>query len=473
MQRRLALASLPGLLAGFGSGFGTVLGIGTAFAFAAAITHAGPAAPAAHGAPASVSPPIAIVGARLIDGTGAAPIDDAVVVIRGGRIDAAGPRTSVTIPADASIVDGAGKSVMPGIVDLHNHYGGGREGLLRQFALQLEFGVTTARSLGADPVQNMQIMAEANAGAIEAPRMYSSGAGFSHPQGLPPGAPMINRPVTVDQARDMVRAQARVGARFIKMWVDPTLDGSMALGPIPPIAREMRNAIVAETLAQGLTPVAHIFDEEDVRQLNAQGVVQFVHTVRDRDVDAAFVQWARQQGLSFTPALGKAQDSWYFAEHPERLADPMLAHAFGDERITRLRDPETQAKMLANPQSSRLREVFARMQRFIGQVQAAGVTVALGSDAGAGNVAFGWGAHHEMALLVEAGLAPLQAVTAATGNGARLLAGDNAAFGTLVAGKAADLLLLDADPTVDIANTRRIARVMQDGAWLDPATDQN
>ena len=122
--------------------------------------------------------------------------------------------------------------------------------------------------------------------------------------------------------------------------------------------------------------------------------------------------------------------------------------------------------MLANPQGDQLRRVYAHMQRFVKQMQEAGVTIAVGSDSGAGNVAFGWGAHHEMKLLVEAGLTPLQALTAATGNGAYVLEGDAAEFGTIRAGQLADLLLLDDDPSVDIANSRRIARVMQGGVWL-------
>ena len=123
--------------------------------------------------------------------------------------------------------------------------------------------------------------------------------------------------------------------------------------------------------------------------------------------------------------------------------------------------------MLANPQGPQLRKVYAHMQRFVKQMQDGGVTIAVGSDSGAGNVAFGWGAHHEMKLLVEAGLTPLQALTAGTGNGAYVLEGDDAEFGTIRVGKVADLLLLDADPTVDIADSRRIARVMQGGVWLE------
>ena len=90
----------------------------------------------------------------------------------------------------------------------------------------------------------------------------------------------------------------------------------------------------------------------------------------------------------------------------------------------------------------------------------------VGSDSGAGNVPFGWGTHHELALLVEAGLTPLQALRAGTSNGAWVLEGDDATFGTIAPGKAADLVLLSRDPSAEIGNSRSIERVMQAGRWL-------
>ena len=417
-------------------------------------------------ASASAETVTAIVGARLIDGTGAVPVDNAVVVIRGTRVEAVGLAGDVDVPESAETVDAAGQVLMPGLVDLHCHYGGGEDGLRRQFALQLDFGVTTARSLGADDEANVAVIARGNAGEFPAPRLYTAGSGFSHPEGMLAGVPFINKPTSTAEAQEMVRELSRQGVHLVKMWVDGTLDGSLALGPLPKITAEIRTAIVEEAAAHGLPAVAHIYDEEDVRQLNAAGVVHFVHTVRRAPVDDAFAQWAKAGGLTFAPALSKAQDSWYFAENPDELEDAGLVTAFGQARIERLKSPEQQTAMLANPQGDQLRKVYAHMQRFVKQMQDAGVTIAVGSDSGAGNVAFGWGPHHEMKLLVRAGLTPLQALTAATGNGAYVLEGDDAEFGTIRPDKVADLLLLDADPTVDIANSRSIARVMQGGVWL-------
>ena len=265
----------------------------------------------------------------------------------------------------------------------------------------------------------------------------------------------------------MVQELSKQDVHLVKMWVDATLDGSLARGPLPKISHEIRTAIVQEATGLGIPAVAHIYDEEDVRQLNAVGVRHFVHTIRSASVDEDFVRWAKMQGLTFAPALSKAQDSWYFAENPTALEDQGLVRAFGEARIKRLSSRETRDRMLSNPESKQLRQVYAYEQEFVNKMQKGGVTVALGSDSGAGNVAFGWGTHHEMTLLVEAGLSPLQAIVAATSNAAFVLEGDKATFGTIEPNKSADLIVLDANPTIEIQNSRKITRVMQSGTWLE------
>ncbi len=162
----------------------------------------------------------------------------------------------------------------------------------------------------------------------------------------------------------------------------------------------------------------------------------------------------------------QARNFWYLVENPQVLEDPEFRDAFTAERADRLLSAEGRERTLANPLLEERRRDYARALVFIKTLHDAGVTIAVGSDSGAG-IAFGWGTHHEMGELVEAGLTPLAAIAAASGSGARVLEGDDAEIGTIAAGKIADLILLDADPLADIANTRRIARVMQGGRWLE------
>ena len=235
----------------------------------------------------------------------------------------------------------------------------------------------------------------------------------------------------------------------------------MAYSDMPPLAS-------GEAAKHDIPSVAHISDEEDVYQLAALGVTDFLHTVREREsVDDSFVQMCKSKGLSFAPTLSIAQSSWYLAESPEALDDEELRQAFSPDVLEGLTNAETRGQMLDNPQLARLKKEYAIAERFVKRMQQAGVTITAGSDSGAGNVATGWGTHHEMELLVGAGLSAMEAIVAATSNAADVAERGESNYGRLVPGKAADLLVLSADPLADIKNTRKIERVMQAGEWVE------
>ena len=399
---------------------------------------------------------ITIAGATLIDGTGAPPVEDAVVIVRGDRIERAGSRQDVPVPEGGEVVDAAGKFLIPGLVDVHNHY---RDGLEEwSWGLQLHSGVLTVRSLGSDHGRTPAMIAEARAGNVAAPRIFTAGVGFTHPEGFPPGK---LGPATEEEAREMVRELAAQEVDLIKMWVDTFLDTR------PKIEPEIRAAIADEAARHGIAVSAHIFFEDDARQLVDAGVRSFVHGVRDGEVDDDFVAMARENGLTFAPALGQAKTFWWVAEHPELLDDEEFRAGIQPLAFERLLDPENRAAMLASENTAKRRVAFDYMAKFIRRMNEAGVVVTLGSDSGAGNIAYGWGTHHELEALVDdAGLTPLQAL-ASGGAAAAAELTDNPDFGTVAEGMAADLILLSADPLADIRNTRRIDRVMQAGVWLE------
>ena len=260
----------------------------------------------------------------------------------------------------------------------------------------------------------------------------------------------------------MVRELAAQKVDFVKMWVESKNE------TVPKITPEIRTAVVQEAAKHDIPSVAHISDEEDVHQLAALGVTDFLHTVRDREsVDDSFIQMCKTKGLSFIPTLSITRSVWYLAESPEALDDQELRQAFSPEVLQGLTQAETRAEMLANPQLAQLKKEYEIAERFVKQMQQAGVKIAAGSDSGAGNVATGWGTHHEMELLVAAGLSPMEALVAATSTAARIAERGESGFGQLAAGKIADLLLLDADPLADIKNTRKIDRIMQRGEWVE------
>ena len=414
---------------------------------------------------------LALVGARLIDATGAPPVADAVVVVRDGRIASAGPRASTPVPEGAETLDLTGKTIVPGFVNLHVHYREGPAEIERQFRSQLRYGVTTARSTGSDTPERVAYLL-GSAGRADAPRTYTAGMGFSYPGGF--NAAGRNAPATEEEARALVREQAALGVHFIKMWVNEVAEPGLKIPP------EIRAAIVDEALLNGVVPVAHIDDEADGRQLIEAGLTDFLHStvltfgpgagtpMDDPDPSPEFIRMCLDAGVYFTPTLSIVQNNWHFAERPELLDDPDLRAVFNPAALARWDDPARRAEVVDDPGFDDRKAAFRQLLDFVKKMHDAGVHVALGNDAGTANVPFGWGIHHEMALYVEAGLTPMDAIVAATAAGAaRMPPVGEADFGTLEAGKVADLVVLNADPLADIRNTLAIDRVMRLGEWVD------
>ena len=408
-------------------------------------------------------PVTAIVGAKLIDGMGGPPVEDAVVVVENGRIRAAGARAQVPVPPDSTRVDGGGKVVIPGLIDAHCHYFAPPEDVKKYLLVQLRWGITTTRSAGTDSPEAVALMHEAKGGKFLAPRVYTSGLGFSHPQGSPAVSGKINRPANEEEARAAVRALAAQKVDFIKIWVE---GGG---GRTPKITPEIRAAIVDEAGKQRIPMVTHVTALEDLRQLADLGVTDLLHTPRDATATAELIAYAKSKGLSFTPTLANMESGWHYYEDPKLLENPMLQGAFYPKGWARVTDPALRAKQVAAPDLGQRKAGVQEAYRFIRAMADAGVRIVTGSDSGAelSPVPFGGGTHREIEMLVEAGLTPLAAIRAATLDSARVLSRSaDPDYGSLQAGKAADLVLLDANPAADIRNLQRIHKVMRGGQWV-------
>jgi imidazolonepropionase-like amidohydrolase len=403
----------------------------------------------------------AIVGAKLIDGLGGTPIEDSVVIIENGRIRAAGPRRLVTIPANTARIDAAGKAIIPGLIDAHCHYAAPLEDVRKYYSVLLRWGVTTIRNAGTDSPDAVATMHDFRDGKLPGPRVYTSGYGFSHPQGAPSVSVKINRPADTEQTRRAVRALAAQKVDFIKIWVE---GGG---GRTPKITFEIRAAIVEEARKYRIPIVTHVTALEDLRQLADLGVTDMLHTPADASATPELIAYAKSKGLSFTPTLANMESAFRYFENPQLLKDPMLQGAFYPSGWARVTDAAVREKQLASNLYERKQRIMTAY-RFIKAMADAGVRVITGSDAGAelSPVPFGAATHREIEMLVEAGLAPLAAIKAATLDAARVLTrSEDPNYGSIRAGKVADLVILDADPTTDIRNLRRIHTVMRAGQW--------
>ena len=382
--------------------------------------------------PASTQSGTAFEGARLIVGDGRV-IENATLVVDGAKIVQAGSASKVSVPAGATRVNLAGKTVMPMIVDTHVHLSPARDALLRDLRRRAYYGVGAALSLGTDGYDMLDLRGQGLPGTA---RFFSAGRGITMPE---PGRTTVPHWVTSGaEARKAVDELAAHKVDIVKIWVD-TRDGKYKK-----LAPEIYGAIIDEAHKRGLRVTAHIFDLEDAKGLIRAGVDALAHGVRDRDVDDELVALFKQRpNLVLTPNLPdrgvKVDRSWLRAS------------------LT----PEEFARLEAANTDRPVAQAFYGIQaRNLAKLNAAGVRITLGTD---GNTP--WGPHDEMLDMVTAGMTPMQVIVAATRNSADFL--QIADAGTLIAGKSADFIVLDANPLDDITNTRRISSVVLRGAPVD------
>jgi imidazolonepropionase-like amidohydrolase len=303
----------------------------------------------------------------------------------------------------------------------------------------------------------MHVYAEAREGKFPSPRVFSAGQGFNL-TGPYPGAPTL-KPTTPEEARKGVQAHKALKVDFIKIWM-----GDKGFAP------EVVAAIVDEAKKQALPVVAHIGNAAHVRQLADLGVTDFLHEARD-GMNPEFIAYAKAKNLSFAPTLGPGQSRWFYYEHPEFLTmDPKFDGFYARGRAM-LNDPERKKEIIGASDFAEVKQRFRdNNYPFIKMMSDAGVRVVTGTDCGAEasqTTPVGHTTHREVAMFVEAGMTPVAALRAATLDAARVLERtEDPAYGSIRAGKFADLVVLNADPIADINNTIKIDRVMKAGKWV-------
>ncbi len=409
-----------------------------------------------------------VAGATVIDGVSDAPIEDAIIVIEGDTIQNIGKRGSFELPANARTVNVTGKTIIPGIFNLHGHVGMTegmerttelytRERVQRDANAYLYYGITHALSLGIDREPIVAFMADQRAGKAGGARLYSAGLGFAAKDGWQPaGVVDINRPTTPEEGRALVQKELAKSPDVLKIWVDD------ARGELPKLAPEIYGAIIEEAHLHNLKVFAHMFYLEDAKELMRRGVDGLAHSVRDQEVDEEYLRLAKEKGITQLATLTGHSANVVYAEGATFLDEPGLQLLFPSSLLETLGSQEYQERLANNPNSASRRQVFETAIRNTGKVAAAGIPIAVGTDSGGVGRFQGLWEHREMELLVKAGLTPMQAIQAATVNGARFLGVDDK-YGTIAAGKVADFIVLDADPLSDITNSRKIDAVWMNG----------
>ncbi len=400
----------------------------------------------------------AITGATLIDGTGSPPMQDTTVLVDGERIQEVGPGGSLQVPADADVIDGSGMTMLPGLIDCHDHlasmsyeiasrWGIAEQRTLRQMRIAsvlrqtLESGYTTVRDAGGlDAGFRMAV----DEGLIPGPRLLVA-LGFITPTGgmadrtsasgyKPPSPPDSGLPWGVadgpDGFRAKVREMVRAGADVIKVATTGGASSTAGLGPKDLLfEREELEALIDEAHKRERKVMCHALGGPGLRMAVELGVDSIEHgSYLDEDPDLA--KMMADKDISLAPTFG------VYTFHATK------GTPHGRARAAALREHHVTSVEVA----------FA-----------AGVRVVAGTDEGGwehGNNA------HEISCLVEAGMTPMQAVVAATGQAADCI-GRASEIGTVAKGKKADIVLVDGDPLQDVTILERgkaIQLVTKDGS---------
>jgi imidazolonepropionase-like amidohydrolase len=410
-----------------------------------------------------VRPDITVVKAGLlIDGTGSSPRTDVLIWIKGDTITKVGPPQ--TIPAEVMVVDASEHVVIPGIIDTHVHLGeqaiiqnsSEYEAQVRLHLRQnLALGVTTVFSLGLDRDSIFSLREATWKDDFSGARILTAGTGFAAVGGHPTqfGLNELNEIDDPGQAREQVQRLAHQRVDGIKIWF-ARMQGRSDL---PIFKMEVAQAIIDEAHRHDIRVMAHINVAEDTKTLVRAQLDGITHIARD-SYDEETLQLMARQGTIVAPTLVQRRKALIFKENEGLLEDPLIRATLGQEA-----DDLKQATADAKPETlESMRRSYEQAKDNVRQLHEAGVTLAVGTDAGTGFAPMGLVTHAEITALVDAGLSPMEALVAAT-RGSAQWAGVSGRVGTLEAGKLADMVILEQSPLLDIRNTLKIVQVILGG----------
>jgi cytosine/adenosine deaminase-related metal-dependent hydrolase len=423
----------------------------------------------------------AITNATIVPMDRDSAIRNATILIHDGRIADIGPAARVNVPNNARRIDGNGKWVIPGLVDMHAHLYADEwvpdSVAPYELGVYLAQGVTTARLMIGTPVHH-RLRADLEAGRIVGPQLWIASPQFAGQND--PNSKVVTTPVA---ARAAVREVAGAGYDFVKITVDITPEVYEAIvdeaqksrirvvGHVDPrvgVARALAAKQQIEHLDNYMESVLvdSAIGRASVSDVGAYRLKNWetIDLVDPRKVEALAGATARA-GVYVTPTLAFFR-LWFATQ----LTDEEI-RARPDYPLIppKMRDPyeRSRTQYWKNPPSAdRRAKYIAIRNRMVKAIVDSGGYIMAGSDGPGGLMGYGWTLHRELAFLVDAGLTPMQALAAATTVPARYI-GAEREWGTLSRGKRADLVLLDADPLADIRNTSRISGVSIGGKWLE------
>jgi imidazolonepropionase-like amidohydrolase len=392
--------------------------------------------------------PVVWFSAKVVDpvkGTA----DDQNVLIRDGRIERVWTpgRGQAAPPKEATIRELRGAYVMPGLVAAHVHVSDVNgiqpraytdANTQRQLGVFARYGITTVLSLGGEQQPAFAARAAQNVPSLTRSRLYVSG-------------PVITGS-TAEAARKMVADVAANKPDVIKIRVDDNLGTGTKMTP------EVYGAVIEEAHKRGLRVAAHIYYLDDAKALLKAGVDMIAHSVRDKEIDAEFIDLMKARTIPYCPTLTRELATFVYESTPGFFKDPFFLREADAAVVAQLQEPARQQAMATSKSAQVYKASLRTAMRNLKKASDAGVLVVMGTDSGAFPERFqGYFEHLEMEMMVDAGLTPAQVLRSATADAARAIGVSS--VGTLAPGTWADFVVLERNPLEDIRHTRSIVSV--------------
>ncbi|MGY8777647.1 MAG: amidohydrolase family protein [Longimicrobiales bacterium] len=407
---------------------------------------------------------VALVGGMLIDGYEAPPVHNATVLIEGDRIVAVGPSSQIEIPAGAEVIDTRGMTMLPGLIDLHVHtmfLGHGeysewfpfftpeKEEMMEIAARQLLMaGVTTAVDLGA-PIEITRVRDRIDRGEVPGPRMLVSGpwiAGrrwgsfpdyFQH---------VVSTP---EEAAQRTYELADAGVDVIKTWAG--------------MSEDMMRAVVEAAHERGIQVHSHLYSPDELWNAIRAGtdVIQHAGSAGNPPYSDELVQEIAHRGIPVVQTI--AHRPWVYqatVEFPERLQDRRLVETLPPELYEEFQRSFQDFRRLSYFRTTPLQ--IRKSQLSAGQFIEANAVMGMGTDSGSPLNFHTESAWREISALVDSGMTPIQAISAATKTGAEIIRRGND-LGTIEPGKLADIIVVRGNPLFDINVLGYVEHVVKDG----------
>jgi len=420
---------------------------------------------------------VLIKNGQLIDGTGRGPSQNTSILIENGRFKEISG-ANLRAPAGARVIDATGRTILPGLIDMHAHLISGGFDTVKERSMtydpveqkkvlkqMLYWGVTAV----CDPVQplgsGLELRALASRNAFPSPRLFISGPAFTAPGGWG-GA---NQPAARIELQDLrevkpqVSRVARARVDILKLFYDDM--SSSFTRPLPKLEKRLMEAVIKEAHARKLKVMVHAYRTEDHKDAMRAGADIMAHSAITSAVDDEYIELARLNHTLYLATL-----SVYHDVFDERVIREFIAQEFVKKTVPRKTLATLTAREPLDSFEKSIKQDFIKKQLStieanLKKLSEIGIPIGVGPDTGVPGSFPGISVHREMELMVQSGVTPARVLVAATKTAAEYLG--QKSLGTVETGKIADLLVVRGNPLENIQNTREIEVVVKEGQVIN------